>query len=437
MQVFHLSRFITFLMISVIFAKSGLTTTELGNFEFLLFISSIVSFFWLSGLIQSFLPLYNNNAAFPGEKINTEHKSPEIFNAFVIIFSFSLLIFILGHIVKHNIYLFDKMSTLPHLDLILLYILISNPTHLIEYIYLLRNKSNQIVNYSLLTFSLQLGIVAGPVILGHGIDIAIWGLVIISGIRFLWLMALLKKYAAITISLPFIKAHLHLGYPLIISTLLTGSAQYIDGMIVALKFDSQAFAIFRYGAKELPLVVMLASGLHNGLLPEFYNSQKISDALTAIRRKSRRLMHALFPASLVLLFFSDYFFPRLFNEDFARSSDVFMVYLLMITSRLLFPNTIIIGLKKTKAIMQIAVISLTINIILSVILSNYYGLVGVALGTVFAYLFEKSFQIVYTYVKLGIKPNRYIPLLAYSIYSTVLVLIFVLIDRNIIQVFGR
>ncbi len=437
LQTFHILRFSTFLLISVIFTKSGLSTHDLGNFEILLFIASVVSYFWMTGLIQSFLPLYNNNASFPGDKIDTEHRSPEIFNAFLLITFFSVFIFIFGHLIKYNVYVFNKMSTIPHVNLLLIYILISNPAHMIEYIYLLRNKSAQIVRYSVVTYSLQLIVTTGPILLGYGIGEAMWGLIFISFVRYLWLLALLKKYAEFTFSWPFMKSHLHLGLPLIFSTLLSGSAQYIDGLVVALKYDSEAFALFRYGAKELPLVVMLATGLHNAMLPEFYNKAKASQSLIDVRRKSARLMHILFPVSTVFLFFSDFFYPRLFNENFGRSSDVFMIYILLIVSRLLFPQTILIGLKKTRVILIVSIFEIILNIALSIYLSQFYGLVGVALATVIVFLVEKFVLIGINYGKLNIKPNQYIPVGLYLFYSSLIILVFVLIDRDIIMVFGR
>jgi O-antigen/teichoic acid export membrane protein len=437
LQTFHILRFTTFLLISVIFAKSGLSTYDLGNFEILLFIASVVSYFWMTGLIQSFLPLYNNNASFPGDKIDTEHRSPEIFNAFLLISFFSVFIFIFGHLIKYNVYVFNKMSTIPHVNLLLVYILISNPAHLIEYIYLLRNKSKQIIRYAVITYSLQLIVTAGPVLMGHGIGEAMWGLVIISFFRYLWLLALLKKYAEFKFSWPFMKSHLNLGLPLIFSTLLSGSAQYIDGLVVALKYNSDAFALFRYGAKELPLVVMLATGLHNAMLPEFYNEKKVNQSFVDLKRKSARLMHILFPVSTVFLFFSDFFYPRLFNENFVRSSDVFMVYILLIVSRLLFPQTILIGLKKTRVILTVSLVEIILNIGLSLYLMQFYGLVGVALATVIIFLLEKFVLIGINYGKLGIKPQQYVPIGWYLFYSSFIILVFVLIDRDIVQVFGR
>ena len=437
LQYFNFLRFITFLLISIFFTKSGMTTEELGDFEFLIFVAGVVSYFWLTGLIQTFLPLYNNNASFPGEKIDANHKSPEIFNAFLLISAFSVIVFLFGHIAKYYMDVVKKISSVPRLNLTLTYILLSNPAHLIEYIYVLRNKSRQIFKYATLTFSLQLVAVCLPVALGYGIEKALYGLIYISVFRILWLIALLRKYAKFEVSYSFMKSHIRLALPLIVTTLLTGSAQYIDGLIVAFNFDGQSFAQFRYGAKELPLVTTLAGGLSSALLPEFYNTEKLKSTLKALREKSKKLMHILFPFTFLLLFFSDYFFPKLFNENFGRSSDVFMVYLLMITNRLLFPHTIFIGLKRTNTLMYVAVIGLVVNIVTSLLFINEYGLVGVALGTLLAYSLEKILLVTITYFKFGISPTKYTPIVTYIIYTAILTLLFVAIDRDIIMVFGR
>ncbi len=437
LQYFNFLRFITFLLISIYFTKSGMTTEELGDFEFLLFVANFASYFWLTGLIQTFLPLYNNNSSFPGEKIDANHKSPEIYNAFLLISFFSILVFLFGHVAKYNVEVIKKISSLPRLNLMLTYILLSNPAHLIEYIYLLRNKSSQIFSYATITFTLQLVVVCLPIKLGYGIEKALYGLIVISVFRILWLIALLRKYAKFEVSYSFMRAHIRLAIPLIITTLLTGSAQYLDGLIVAFKFDGQSFAQFRYGAKELPFVTMMAAGLSSGLLPEFYNKKKLTSTLSNIRKKSKKLMHFLFPLTYLLLFFSDYFFPRLFNENFNRSSDVFMVYLLMITNRMLFPHTIFIGLKKTRTLMYVSAIGITINVVSSLLLITGYGLVGVALGTLIAYTVEKLLLVLITYVKFGISPLKYIPIGTYFIYTVILTLLFVAIDRDIIMVFDR
>lgn len=433
LQIFQLTRFSTFLVISILFTKSYLSPEEIGVFEVFLFIASFISFFWVTGLIQSFLPLFKNNKAFSRNGENNTTKSPEIFNAFILISFFSFVAFLFGLSIKHNFSVFGISGDVPVINLLLVYILLSNPSVLIEYIYLLNNKSANILLYGTITFSLQLGFVVIPVFMGYEIVYAIWGLIAISILRLIWLFFLLVKYSEFRISFPFIKEHLMLGAPLIISALLSGSAQYIDGAIVTSKFDAGTFAIFRYGAKELPLVILLANGLSNAMLSEFSTPDKIKSSMAVLKRKSARLMHFLFPVTVVVMYFTRWLYPIIFNENFTRSADVFLVYLLLIISRLVFPQTILIGMKKTGVVLRAALVEIILNVALSLYLVQFYGLVGIALATAIVFVIEKVYLIGYLYSKLKIKPAEYIPINYHLIYSGILIIMFVLIDHRIIS----
>ena len=433
LQSFQILRFSTFLLISVIFTRSPLSVADIGYYELSLFIASAVSFFWVNGLIQSLLPLYNSNKTFRVEVVNRKSKSPELFNAFLLLSAFSLAAFIFCILFQRAFHVFEGVKDITFMNLIFVYILISNPGHLIEYIYLLKNKPAQLVLYGFTTFAVQLVIVALPVVLGYPVELAIWGLIVISVIRLFWLAVLLKRHAKFMFSPGFIKEHISLGLPLILSSLLSGSAQYIDGIIISASYDAAGFALFRFGAKEFPLVILMANGLSNAMLPEFSARDKIGEALSTIKRKSARLMHILFPLSILLLFFSKVIYINLFSIDFSRSADVFMVYLLLIISRLIFPQTILIGLKKTRVVLAASIVEIILNVSLSLYLTQFYGIVGVAVATAIVFLVEKIVLAGYNFFKLKIKPQEYIPLGWYFFYSFLIVLIFILIDQRIIS----
>lgn len=399
-----------------------------------LFIASLVSFFWVTGVIQSLLPLYHNNTTFKVKEINRKEKSPEIFNAFLLLTGFSILAYIFCRIFQNAFHVFDGVQDIQFINLVFFYLLVSSPGTLIEYIYLLRNKSDKIILYGFISFSIQLIFVTVPVMLGYGIEWSIWGLIAVSVIRLFWLASLLRKYAQFKISFGFLREHLHLGTPLILSSLLSGSAQYIDGFIISTHFDAKAFALFRYGAKEFPLALMLANGLSIAMLSEFSTKEKLKESLQVLKEKSRRLMHILFPLTILLLFFAKPIYINIFNSEFSRSADVFVLYLLLILSRIVFPQTILIGLKKTRIVLYASFIEIVLNITLSLILIKYYNIVGVALATVIVYFIEKIVLVVYNFVQLKIKPKDYIPLGVYFFYSTVLVVLFILLDRRIIKI---
>ncbi len=429
-------KFTVFLIISIVLTKSHLTRADIGKWEMFLFIAGLISFFWVTGIIQSLLPLYHRNKTYRKLGDNGTGKSPEIFNAFLLLCFFSLLFFILGHSIKSSFSVFHFSGNVPYLNLLLLYMLLSSPVCLIEYIYLLNNRAHRILQYGLYTFTAQLILVIAPVLLGKDIIWSVYGLLIISGVRWIWLLILLRRYTEMTVSWKFMKEHLYLGTPLILTSLISGSAQYTDGVIVSAVYQDPAmFAWFRYGAKEFPLALLLANGLSSAMLPEFSTRSRMIESLAKIKVKSKRLMHLLFPTTMMIMLFARWFYPRIFNPDFQKSADVFLVYTLLVIPRLVFPQTIIVGRKKTHITLIAAILELALNIPLSLLMIKLgYNIVGVALATFAVYTISKIYLIGYVWVKMKIKPTEYIPLRVYFIYSALMAILFVLIDRRIIDI---
>ncbi|MFC2150910.1 lipopolysaccharide biosynthesis protein [Bacteroidota bacterium] len=434
LQAINILRFLTFLIISIVFTKIGLSKEEIGLFEVSIFIASAASFFWVSGLIQSFLPLFKSNKTFGDKEQIAGTKSPEVFNMYVILVFFSILVFLIGLAIKGNFSVFGYKGNVPLLNITLWYLLLSSPANLVEYIYMVQDKNGNTLSYGYITSTLQLIAAILPVLLGYDVIWSLRSLVVVSIIKNIWLVTLLYNYAEIKYSFPFIKEVLAYSGPIILSVLVSGSAQYVDGMVVTTHYSADGFAIFRYGAKELPFVLMMAAGLSSAMLVEFSKKEKIKETLAQIKKKSLRIMHSMYPLSIFLLLFAKPIYKGMFSPEFTRSADVFVIYLLAIVSRILFPHTIIIGLKKGKVLFWASIFELIANILLSLYLVDEYGVVGVALATIIVYFISKVALIGYNYLKLGISPLEYIPIKWYAFYSIALGTVFVLLDRGILVI---
>ncbi len=434
LQVVNILRFVTFLIIAIVFTKIGLSKKQIGLFEISLFIVSISNFFWVTGIIQAFLPLYKGSRTFGDLANEDERKSPEIFNTYVTLTGFSVFVFLVGLIIQDNFSVFGYRGQVPLLNVTLWYLLLSSPANLVEYIYMVRKKSGNTLSYAYITYTIQLLAAILPPVYGYSVIWSLRGLVMVAIIRNIWLITLLHNYARIRFSFPFIKELLFYATPLLFSSLVSGSAQYVDGLVVSIHFSADKFAVFRFGAKELPFVIMLATGLSNAMLTEFSSKENVQATLHKIKTKSLRIMHTMYPLSIVLLLFADPLYKLMFSPEFTRSADIFVVYLLTILSRMLFPHTILMGMKKTRAVLIVSVGEVIVNVLLSFWLVNHYGTVGVALGTIIAYFLAKVTLIIYNYVRLDIPPQRYIPIKWYVVYSVLLGAIFILLDHNIIVI---
>lgn len=427
LQFFQLFRFGILFIISICFAKSHLTTSEIGIYEKLIFLSGAISFFWVNGLIQSLLPLYNNNKSF-----GSKEKSPVLFNALILSVAFSILIItILLATEKNGSSFLISTNEIPYKWLFVAFFVISTPAFLLEYVYLLLKKPYSIIFYSVLTFSLQFIAVVVPIWLGYGIGESLIGLIAVSSLRFIWLVIIVLKHSTHIISFKFIKEHLTLALPLIAGALISGSIPYIDGIIVSSGFDDATFAIYRYGARELPLALLLANAFSNAMLPEISEKSNINIALKSIKDKSKKLMHFLFPVSIVLIIISRWLYPLIFNPQFIEGAGVFNVFLLLVITRLVFPQTILMGLKKTNILLFVSAIEFVVKLIFSLWLAKFYGIVGVALGTLIAFIVERIILIIINYKYLKIKPNQYISLNWLALYSTIIIIVYFYIEKSV------
>lgn len=421
LQIFQLIRFSTLILIGVVFTKSGLTTSEIGQYETFLLLAGAVSFFWLNGLIQGFLPLH-------GEQ-SVSRKSSALFSVFYLLLAFSGLAVLFILLFEHSISGFLlKGSPVPFLKYLLIYILISSPASLVEYIYLIKKQGNRMLTYGIISFFLMFLLVILPPVLGFSIEYSMIGLVLGAVFRFIWLLVLLFRNSSPIPDFLFIRNQLKHAAPLVFSMFLSGSAQYVDGFIITSYFDDAALAVFRYGAREFPLVLLLANAFSSSMLPGFADKSALKFNLEKIRQNSQKLGSWLFPLSGLLMLLSHLAFPVIFNVNFTGSATIFNIYLLLIVSRLLFPQTILIGLQKTRAIMWASLIEIVANVALSLWFVQLWGLPGVAYGTVCAYILEKLVLMVFVRQNCGLRISEYLNVKQHLLYSLLLSVVFIVIE---------
>lgn len=419
LQGFQIMRQGAAILISILLAKSALTSDEIGNFEMLTFIGTTLSFFWIAGLNQGILPFF--------PKLNSTDQKTFIFNTFLLFCSISAFVILLLFLFENGItQLLVGQKSLPYIKWYSIYLLFFMPSFLVDYIYLVNNRAKEILVFGIVVFSLQILVVIIPLILGKGLLGIIQGLIGLSLFRFLWLLRVIFDFGKFEWKKEIINNYLKLSIPLILYTLLSGFPTIFDSWVVGWFFDDKTtFAIFRYGARELPLAIALANALSMAMIPEIVKNR--TTGFSKLKEKTLNLFHWIFPLSIILMLTSSWWFPKIFNLDFIESASIFNVFLLVIISRLIFPQTILIAFGKTKMVLLISVLETILNIILSVIFVQYFGLIGIAFGTFLAYLFEKTTLAIYLSYQHGISFSKYTPVNWFVFYSLSLTFAYLLI----------
>lgn len=417
--IFQVLRFGNLLLINIIMAKSHLSMFDLGRFESFTFYASALSFFWITGLSQTLLSLSNKKEGY-------DHDKKLVYNTFLLFLTLSILgsfILMIGKCINHA-------GIIPGLTssdnfLLALYLFFYPLGFLIEFILLINKQYRSLILFAVLSFLLTLMIVPLPAFSGFGVEYSIYGLIILAVLKVILLLILLKQYAEISIDKIMFLKLINVGLPLILTALIAGSAAYIDGLIISLNFDNQTFAVFRYGAREFPLFLLISGSFGLSVLPLFSNREILQSNLKLIKNKSGQYIRHLFPLAILFLCFSQLIFKNLFNENFYDSYVIFDIYLLLVISRFVFPATILIGFQKNNLVFYVSLIELGINILFSLLFVKWIGFTGVAFGTVLAYFSEKIILVILVKHKLNISYTEYIPFKDLTIFSVLILFVFI------------
>lgn len=416
-QFFSICRQTVSFFTGIILAKSAFSTIDIGTFELWMLIGMILSFAGLSGVLQAFLAQYG--------KIDSLRKGQFIFTTFLLIWLITGLLALVLFFTRN--YFFEsllKVEPLDNFSLVLVFLLVHFNAIFAPYISLVKGNAQFFLPYSIFFLMGNLGAVAFPVIIGSSLTILLYSLIIWSVLEQLVLGFLLLRFATFHISTIFIRTLLVAGFPLALYSGAGLIAQIFDAWLVNHYFsDLSVFAIFRYGAREMPGAVALASAFTAGMIVKLNSSSR--DGINRIKLGSERFMHFFFPISLALLFLSERLFQFIYNENFKESSVIFNTYLLLMVSRWIFPQAILIGLGKNIMLFLISLIELVINIIASLFLVKYFGLVGVAMGTVIAFWFEKFIMVILLSFKYGIRFSDYVSVKPFAMYSILLIFGFI------------
>ena len=412
MQLMLLSRQFSMILLAVFFAKRY-AVSDIGMVESLQFLLATLSVFWLNGILQWFLPAYHRFE---------ENDRPALLWRVTFLLSFlAVLLSVVVFSFKPAIFrFFLHSSPFEFLGIFLVYALLMLPSYFLEYVLYVDGKFRKLVVVALLTLFFQ----NLPVFFGFDLPtvFAVWAL--IAGLRVLYLLFSLPNFSGSSVGE--LRNTFILTLPLIVYALISQWAATYNSWLVnyLYKGDLFTFTIFRYGARELPLALSLATGLSAAMSGAI--SRNMEEGLQMLKKKSEELMHLLFPFTIVLLLTSNWWFPFVFSGNLSDAVIIFDIFLLLVVSRMLFPQSVALALGENRALLWISVAELLVNMLLSFFLATDYGLVGIALGTLLAYLAEKFMIAAWLGWRHQLALSRYTSLRWFFAYSGLIVVVFII-----------
>jgi O-antigen/teichoic acid export membrane protein len=103
------------------------------------------------------------------------------------------------------------------------------------------------------------------------------------------------------------------------------------------------------------------------------------------------------------------------------SIPIFKIFLFLVVCRTIPTNTIINAVGHSRIIAVIGLLELFIHLVASYLGLHWFGLIGIAYATFFAYSFEKLAGLFYLWWKKGILITQIIPFYWWLFYSILLI----------------
>lgn len=400
----------------------GLNQHQIGGWEQLLFLGFLLGTAWLNAFTQGLLVGY----PLAGKSRSTD---PAALLTTVLLVQLAVAIGIGGLAWWGRAWLvplFTGQPALPYLGYFLFYLVFEWTGQYLEGSYLVRERGDRLLAYAAFSYGGLLLCFVLPLALDAPLLRCFQALAVLALAKGVWILG----HAATHFRHRFDRTQLRAWWSVVVPLLAYGAISIVSGgldpWLVGYYYagDETQFAIYRYGARELPLIAALTIGLSQSIIPKI--TADSGTGLAELKRETGRLAHVIFPVSILLCATAGWWFPRVFTPAFAPATPLFQVLLLTTIPRLFFNNTVLIARGDGRILNGLVSCELLLNLVLSLLFLPYFGLWGLCLATVIALATEKALGCWWLWSRHGIPPMEYCPVPLWAGYSALLLLIWTL-----------
>jgi O-antigen/teichoic acid export membrane protein len=295
----------------------------------------------------------------------------------------------------HNVLsLFIPLTLLPLLEL---------PTMPVTHVLIATDRARMAAWMNII-FSAALVVgLALPVLLGQPLVAVSWGLVAYGAFRLVTCTVVFLRYFGGEMeSLPVgtMKDVVSYSLPLGFAQLVWKLNQVVDKYVVMYFLPMAVFAEYSVGSWEIPLVPMVANSVAAVMMPQFvsaYLDGRHDDLLSAWMEAIRKVSIIVLPLVILFLVIARDLIVLLFTEKYLAAVLPFQIYTLILLQRVTAYDAVLRAIDRTRAVSMWALLTILVNLVLSVPFVLWFGMVGAALSTLVA----NSVTWIYVLVKIG------------------------------------
>ncbi len=275
------------------------------------------------------------------------------------------------------------------------FLLFSIPSLILDAILVLKSEFKKLFLLSSITIFFYLFTVILCVFMKKDTAFIFTGLSMVSFARFIYTIFMLKNFnetnSRFKFSISTLSDIIAYTVPLMFGHISASLSRQVDKYIIASNFNTELYATYTIGAKELPIVPVITSSFVSVILPEIsklHKDGKSSEIAKLLNDVIKSTSIFIIPTFTYLMFFSKEFVLLLFSDKYIDSVPIFRVYLFFLLTRILVFSPVLSSLGKQKVYMFVSFFDLALNFSLGLIFVKLFKLLGPAIAVVTSTYFE-------------------------------------------------
>jgi O-antigen/teichoic acid export membrane protein len=269
--------------------------------------------------------------------------------------------------------------------------LLEIPTWPVGNILLAADRQRSASWYQLINGTATFGALIGPISMGYGLDVALYALLAVSGIRFagsfIWLWMVLPPYQNRPGRALF-REQVVFSVPIGISALVSRINRYADKFIVSYFLAEATVAQYNVGAQEIPIVRVIPFAVGSVLISRFvqFQMEDKRDELRELWHKGiEKVSLIVLPLTLFFIATGSEFITILFGEGYREAVLPFQIYTLTVLIRVTNYGSILQAFGDTKGILRLSLNLMVLKIALGIAFTVWFGIIGTAVSSVLAH----------------------------------------------------
>jgi len=268
--------------------------------------------------------------------------------------------------------------------------------------------------YSMLSTVVMIVAVVLIFLFGYGLTQVVYGKIIIEAIFAvigILVMIYFSQSGQWRIDKNLLLEQLNYCWPLMATTTIGVINLKLDGVLISYYFSKEVYAVYSTGALELPLIALFTASIGSAIMPNMVaeaDKGRLINSLNIWHQATRKSSLLIFPTFIFFLFCGYDFIVLMYTQDYSKATWPFLVYLTRLPVRVAIYGAMFKAIGQTKPLFYSAILSLVVNIIVSVVLlfAGRHGVLsylGPSIGTALATFASGLFLLIILRKKLDIR----------------------------------